>query len=196
MLEYDRDYCWDDEEGLFIKWNEQWCKVEVDGYTPVELIGAGANGITYKAYQSITNRYNAIKVWMPKGSGYEERFLSEVQKVAKLRNNNIMSVYDGKILPNGLCIAIYEYIQGISLKEWLETDPPIQDRLNVCHEILRSVHYYQSEGVLHGDLHDKNILISQNLHPMLIDFGISAFSKKGKLETVNYISLLRLYHPY
>lgn len=180
MLLRDQDYHWDAEEGLSIKWNDQWNNIDVPGYSPVELLGAGSNGVTYKAFHQVTGRYEVIKVWMPKGKNDEERFLNEVQKVAKLRNNAIMMVYDGKVLPNGFCIAAYEYIPGKSLKKWLDSDPPIQDRLNVCREILQAVHYYQSMGVLHGDLHSKNIIISKKLHPTLIDFGISAFSQKGQ----------------
>ena len=180
MLIRDCDYRWDTKEGLSIKWNGQWNKIEVPGYTPVELLGAGANGVTYKAFHQVTDRYEVIKVWMPTGKNYKKRFLNEVQKVAKLRNNAIMMVYDGKVLSNGFCIAAYEYIPGKSLKKWLDTDPSIQDRLNVCREILQAVHDYQSKGVLHGDLHDENIIISEELHPTLIDFGISAFSQEGQ----------------
>lgn len=182
MLKRNRDYCWDTGDGLSIKWKGQWRKIEVPGYSPVELIGAGANGVTYKAIHQVTNRYVVIKVWMPNRANYEMRFLNEVQKVAKLRNKAIMIVYDGKVLSDGFCIAAYEYIQGTTLKEWLATDPPIQDRLSVCREILQTIHYYQSEGVLHGDLHGGNILISQELHPTLIDFGISAFSQEGQTK--------------
>lgn len=182
MLIPDRDYRWDTEEGLSIKWNGQWNKIEVPGYSPVELLGAGANGVTYKAFHQVTDRYEVIKVWMPNGKNYEKRFLNEVQKVAKLRNNAIMTVYDGKVLPDGFCIAAYEYIPGKSLKKWLDANPPIQDRLNVCREILQAVHDYQSKGVLHGDLHNENIIISKELHPTLIDFGISAFSQKGQTK--------------
>lgn len=180
MLIRDRDYRWDTEEGLSIKWNGQWNRIEAPEYIPVELLGAGANGVTYKAFHQVTDRYEVIKVWMPNGKNYEKRFLNEVQKVAKLRNNAIMMVYDGKVLPNGFCIAAYEYIPGKSLKKWLDTNPSIQDRLNVCQEILQAIHDYQSKGVLHGDLHEENIIISEELHPTLIDFGISAFSQEGQ----------------
>lgn len=182
MLIRDRDYRWNTKEGLSIKWNGQWSKIEMPGYIPVELIGAGANGVTYKALHQVTNRYDVIKVWMPGRANYEMRFLNEVQKIAQLRNNAIMIVYDGKVLPDGFCIAAYEYIPGKSLNEWIATDPPIQDRLNVCREILQAVHYYQSRGVRHGDLHGGNVLISQELHPTLIDFGISAFSQEGQTK--------------
>ena len=180
MLKSGHDYYWDTEEGLFINWNGQWNKIEIPGYIPVELLGAGANGVTYKAFHEVTNRHEVIKVWMPKGKNYEKRFLNEVQKVAKLRNNAIMMVYDGKVLPNGICIAVYEYISGKSLKKWLDTKPPVQDRLNVCRKILQAVHDYQSKGILHGDLHDENIIISEELHPIIIDFGISVFSQEGQ----------------
>lgn len=182
MLKNGRDYRWDTREGLSIKWKGQWKKIEVFGYSPVELIGAGANGVTYKALHRVTNRYDVIKVWMPGRENYEERFMNEVQKVSKLRSNAIMSVYDGQVLPDGFCIAVYEYIPGKSLKEWLDTAPPVQDRVNICREILQAVHYYQSKGILHGDLHDGNILISPDIHPTLIDFGISAFSQEGQTK--------------
>ena len=117
ILKCNIDYRWDINEGLSMKWNGQWHKIEVPGYTPVERLGAGANGVTYKAFHQVTARYDVIKVWMPKGKNYEARFLNEVRKVAQLRNNAIMMVYDAKVLPNGFCIAAYEYIPGKSLKK-------------------------------------------------------------------------------
>lgn len=182
MLKNGRDYRWDTGNGLSIKWNGQWKKIEVPGYSPIELLGAGANGVTYKAFHQVTNRFDVIKVWMPGRENYEKRFMNEVQKVSALHSNAIMSVYDGKVLPDGFCVAVYEYIPGKTLKEWLDTNPTVQDRLNVCREILQAVHYYQSKGILHGDLHEGNILVSPDLHPTLIDFGISAFSQEGQTK--------------
>lgn len=180
MLIMGKDYRWDSDNGLSMYWKEKWHNVALAGYEPIELIGAGANGVTYKAVHKITDRTVAIKVWMPRKEEYQKQFLNEVQKIAKLHDKAIVTIHDGQILPNGFCLAVYDYIKGVSLNEWLENSPSVYKRIKVCRELLRAIHYYQAQGLLHGDLHGGNILISSDNQITIIDFGTSAFARKDQ----------------
>lgn len=179
MLKNGLDYKWESDKGLSISWRGEWHNIKLPEYRPDELIAAGANGITYKAFHNITKRYAVIKVWMPGKVNLKSRFLKEVRKIAQLNHNSIVTLYDGRILPSGFYIAIYEYVQGKSLDEWLNNNPDVDERLAVCRKILQAVYYYQDKGVFHGDLHSKNILISLDGDPTIIDFGSSVFSEKS-----------------
>lgn len=154
------------------------------GYELISLIGSGANGVTFKAFQTLIKRNVAIKIWKPRTKNikkYQEQFYAEVQKIAKLKHENIVTIYDGFILDCGLCVAVYDYVDGITLREWLRvSNPSNEEKFHICKTILKAVHYYQEKDIIHGDLHSGNILITNNCEVSLIDFGTSIWAETGQ----------------
>ncbi|MEL7597733.1 MAG: hypothetical protein AAGU01_05970, partial [Clostridiaceae bacterium] len=45
--------------------NKKWTEIIFDGYEFIEKIGGGANGIVLKAKHNITERVDALKIWLP-----------------------------------------------------------------------------------------------------------------------------------
>lgn len=160
--------------------NKKWTEIIFDGYEFIEKIGGGANGIVLKAKHNITERVDALKIWLPhkkskNGRVSEQQYLNEIRKIAKLRNNNIITIYDAKIINNEIYMSAMEYIEGKPLDEWLKSNCQMLKRIEVCENILKTVLEYQNIGVIHGDLHGGNILIDKNDNIHLIDFGTSLF---------------------
>ncbi|MGJ8742319.1 protein kinase domain-containing protein [Clostridium botulinum] len=170
-----------EDNKLEIYINNKWVKINFDGYEFVDKIGDGANGIVLIAKHIITERIDAIKIWLPHKQSKnakvsEQQYLNEIRKIAKLRNNNIITIYDAKIIDNEIYMSAMEYIKSKSLEEWLEGNREIFRRIQVCEKILKTVLDYQSIGVVHGDLHGGNILIDKDDNIHLIDFGTSLFA--------------------
>jgi len=68
-----------------------------------------------------------------------------------------------------------EYVKSRSLRHATIRDR--DDFFAQMRTIIRSLH---DHGVAHGDLHRKdNILVTDDLHPCLIDFGVAVFRKSG-----------------
>ena len=73
----------------------------------------------------------------------------------------------------GPCM-VQEFVDGRTLGEWLAEKPSLKERSRVFEELLRSVGYLHSKGVVHNDLKPENILISRTGNTLkLIDFGFA-----------------------
>ena len=73
----------------------------------------------------------------------------------------------------GRCIAM-EYVDGVTLAQFLERKPPKADRQRVALQLLEAMAYYHSKQVVHRDLKPSNIMITANGDNVkLIDFGLA-----------------------
>ena len=79
----------------------------------------------------------------------------------------------------GRCIVM-EYVDGITLAEWLATNPSHSARQRAMMQLLDALEYIHSLQLVHHDLKSSNILITRNgQNVKLIDFGLS------ELDTTN-----------
>ena len=73
----------------------------------------------------------------------------------------------------GRCIVL-EWIDGSSLAEWLEQQPPLDQRHRMLEQLLDALAYVHSRDIVHRDLKPSNIMITGNGHNVkLIDFGLA-----------------------
>lgn len=91
-----------------------------------------------------------------------------------LQHSNIVRYYDfDEVSPYGKCI-IMEYVEGVSLDEFLKTNPDQQCREQIVEELLSALEYVHASGVVHRDLKPQNLLVTRNgNHLKIIDFGLS-----------------------
>lgn len=160
---------------LSVQYNGKWQTIQDDTYIMKEVIAAGANGVTIKGFNELTNRYVAIKVWKPRDNNFQkyiEKYEMEIKKISKVNLPQVAHVYYGKVIKN-YGIMVMEYIDGICLKEWLKQNNNYIRRINLCIKILEAVIQYQKQGIIHGDLHGGNILITSDDEIHIIDFGTS-----------------------
>ncbi len=146
-----------------------------------ELQPRGTNGIVFEAYDESLQRKDAIKIWIPTKHDPRDRrqqALAEVRKVASLNHRNIVQIYTCDELPRGLVYAVMEYIDGLTLRDYLTSqNPHFGKRMSIWREIEDAIKYAHEHQVYHGDLHDKNVLISDP-NIKVIDFGTSLFASR------------------
>ena len=164
-----------------IKINDSWIEPQFERYENIEPIGEpGANGVVIKGTHKITKREDAIKIWLPRNRNgkeqvNEKQYLKEIQKITKLNDPRIVKIYDAWKENSCYCCSM-EFIAGITYEAWLKKNCDITVRINMLLKIFDAIVFYQSQGIIHGDIHLKNILIDENEEIHIIDFGTSIIS--------------------
>lgn len=177
-----------------VKIADSWIEPSFDRYENIKPIGEpGANGVVIKGTHKITRRDDAIKIWLPrkrngKNEIREAQYLAEVQKIAKLKDPRIATIHDAWT-ENGCYCCSMEFIDGITYEKWLEENQDMDKRVHMLLKIFEAIVFYQSQGIIHGDIHSNNILIEKNGEIHIIDFGTSSMSsyKEQSNHRENYL---------
>lgn len=146
-------------------------------YDMLEKIGAGGMAVVYKAKDTLLNRFVAIKILRDSLEGEKQivsNFIKEAQSSASLVHNNIVSVYDvGE--ENGLNYMVMEYVDGITLKEYIKTKGslPWQEACDFAIQIGQGISEAHSINIIHRDIKPQNILMTKDKTLKVTDFGIA-----------------------
>ncbi len=172
----------------------------LDGrYEIQEIIGVGGMAVVYKAYDSIDDRVVAVKILKDEYLANEEfrrRFKNESKAIAVLSHPNIVKVYDVSY-GDKLQYIVMEYIEGITLKEYIEQVGTVnwKEAVHFVTQILRALQHAHDKGIVHRDIKPQNIMLVQNGNIKVADFGIARFSRSetrtmsgSAIGSVHYIS--------
>ena len=144
-------------------------------YQVIKELGRGGMGQVYLAYDPQLEHQVALKMLLPKENinpKDEKRFLREATATAKLSHPHIVKVYESGFFDNK-CYFSMEFIDGHSLKEVLSSKSLSQQQLlQIMIEIVKAVSYAHSHGIIHRDLKPDNIIITKDLQPKIMDFGL------------------------
>lgn len=154
---------------------------KLDGrYEIHELIGVGGMAMVYRAYDTIDDRIVAIKILKDEFSASEEfvrRFKNESKAIAVLSHPNIVKVYDVSF-GDMIQYIVMEYIDGITLKEYIESQKDIswKEAVHFTVQILHALQHAHEKGIIHRDIKPQNIMLLQDGTIKVTDFGIARFS--------------------
>ena len=147
-------------------------------YQILEQLGEGGMATVYKAYDTLLERFVAIKVirtdqFAPSMLGEMlKRFEREAKALAKLSHPNIVHVHDyGE--HEGAPYLVMEYLPSGTLKQSQGVPVPWQQALHILLPIAQALAYAHEHNVIHRDIKPANILLTENGLPMLSDFGIA-----------------------
>ena len=165
-------------------------------YVIQEVLGQGGFGITYLGIDKLYGNKVAIKEYYPqkiamRKAQYEDvvtvtsieeknnynkgkkRFLDEAQVMARFnQNEGIVKILDF-FEANNTAYIVMEYLEGITLKQYLGKYGVIQFRNLIemmlpLREALIEIH---SQGLIHRDISPDNIMVQHNGKLKLMDFG-------------------------
>lgn len=154
----------------------------LDGrYEMRELIGIGGMAYVYKAYDIVDDRTVAVKILREEFLSNEEftrRFRNESKAIAILNHSNIVKVLDVGF-GERLQYIVMEYIDGITLKEYLDQRKDIRwkEAVHFTTQILRALQHAHDKGIVHRDIKPQNIMLLPDGTIKVTDFGIARLSR-------------------
>lgn len=179
---------------------ENFCGKRLDGrYEIREIIGVGGMAVVYKAYDNIDDRIVAIKILKDEyltNEDFKRRFKNESKAIAVLSHPNIVRVYNVSF-GDRLQYIVMEYVDGITLKEYIEQQGVInwKEAVHFMGQILAALQHAHDKGIVHQDIKPQNIMLLQDGTIKVTDFGIARFSRvdndttsENAIGSVHYIS--------
>ena len=169
----------------------------VDRYEILDRVGAGGMSDVYKAKDHILGRIVAIKELKSEFSedaSFVTKFRTEAQSAAGLEHPNIVNIYDVGS-ENGYHFIVMEYVEGITLKTYIEKKGQLsfKEAVSIAIQVARGIEAAHNKNITHRDIKPQNIMISTEGKVKVMDFGIARASSSHTISSevmgsVHYVS--------
>ncbi len=172
---------------------------KIENYILGKELGKGSFALVRLSINKITKEKFAIKIY-PKFNllNFEKRntVKNEISVLKQLDHENIMKLYEVIDTPKNLYL-ILEYINGISLTEYMKNISGMKIKEDKCkkifYQIVNAINYCKSKNIYHRDIKLENILLINEKLVKIIDFGFSIKCPKNTYQkflcgTPNYMS--------
>ncbi|HLV97066.1 MAG TPA: serine/threonine-protein kinase [Ktedonobacterales bacterium] len=156
-------------------------------YHLTHLLGRGGFGEVYEAEHVLLQRKQAIKILLEQHLSdhkIRERFLREARTLAGLDHPHIVHV-DELGAEGDLIYLVMSYVSGGTLHEMLRQQAGLLDLGRVRHyleQICAALTYAHARKVVHLDLKPLNLLVHEDGHLLLSDFGLAHLLNQGALQ--------------
>ena len=146
-------------------------------YEIKELIATGGMGDVYLGVHGALDRRVAIKIIhheLKKDEQFRKRFHREAKLSASLDHPVIVDVYDFGS-KDDFDYLIMQYVEGSTLQEKLEKEGKLglREGLRLMMVLADALSYAHQKNVIHRDIKPSNIMVDNDGHVVLTDFGIS-----------------------
>jgi hypothetical protein len=152
-------------------------------YEILSELGRGAMGVVYQARDPKINRVVAVKTISMAGQPaqeereYRERFFREAEAAGRLSHPGIVTIFDvGEEPETRAPYIVMELVGGQSLEQLLSHGDhklPLETALQLTLELAKALDFAHGQGVVHRDLKPANILITEDGHTKIADFGVA-----------------------
>ncbi|MFZ0800265.1 MAG: protein kinase [Terriglobales bacterium] len=152
-------------------------------YEILSELGRGAMGIVYKARDPKINRIVAVKTISLAGQPaedeqeYRERFYREAEAAGRVSHPGIVTIFDvGEETKSRTPYIVMEFVSGQSLDKLLSKGDrklSVETALQLALELAEALDCAHRQGVVHRDLKPANILMAEDGHVKITDFGVA-----------------------
>lgn len=176
-------------------------------YTLEAPIGEGGMACVWRARHTRLGIRAAVKFLLPQfqhDRHMQTRFLAEAVRQSKLKHAHIVPVLDF-FEQDGISFLVMEYIGGGSLEQRLQQQhgPLVPEEIaRLAEGVLAALEYAHQQAIVHRDIKPSNIVLGENGHPYLMDFGIAKALNERPLTlpgtilgTLDYLSPEQILTP-
>lgn len=154
---------------------DQQSRTKIGSFYVSQLIGQGGMSKVYLAVNPRTRERRAVKI-LPKrataSAASYARFLREIEIIRKLAHPNIVKILDSGVLDD--CYFYMMELMSGSLAQKLQHGRlSAEEAVELFAVICGAVSHAHEHSIVHRDLKPSNILLADNGHPMVSDFGIA-----------------------
>ncbi len=167
-------------------------------YEILQVLGQGAFGIVFKAFDEKLHRHVAIKAMNPQlaaTSPPRKRFLREARSVAAIKHENIVQVYSVEEQP--LPYLVMEYIDGPTLQQKLDGAGPLDvaEILHLGRQMAVGLAAAHEKGLIHRDIKPGNILLESGAEQKvkITDFGLARAADDATMTRTGTIAGTPMY---
>ena len=160
-------------------------KILAGRYRLLEQIGMGGMAIVYRAVDLRTGHNVAVKVLRPEYNEDREfigRFQREAEAASKMTHHNIVNLLDVGMDGENRYLVM-EYVQGKTLKTVIQErgrlNAPLACQISI--RILSALEHAHRNGIVHRDIKPQNILVHEDGHIKVADFGIARIADSATL---------------
>ena len=144
-------------------------------------------GVVYRARDPKIDRLVAIKTISLAGieeseeQEYRERFAQEARAAGRLAHPGIVTIFDaGEDPETHEPFFVMELVTGRPLSDEIASGGgrlPLAKAMQIACQVAEALQYAHSKGVIHGDIKPANILIAQDGHAKIADFGVARLNQ-------------------
>ena len=148
-------------------------------------LGRGGMATVYLAHDLAHERDVAIKVLNPDLSATigADRFEREIKIASRLHHPHILGCYASGHA-DGLLYYVMPFVKGESVRERLDREGQLSvaDAVRIVREVADALGFAHAQEVVHRDIKPENILLLENGHALVADFGIARAAHEGDTQ--------------
>lgn len=142
-------------------------------------LGQGGMGVVYLCLDKVGNVEVAVKGLPPEVSHNAdemEEIRSNFQLVNDLRHSSIAGIRTLEKDEKGDYYLVMDVARGVNLNRWMRAnrDATLERKLAVLAEVASALDYAHSRKVMHRDIKPENVMIDEEDHVQILDFGLAA----------------------
>jgi len=168
------------------------------GYRVESVVGRGGMGVVFRASDLSLSRPVALKVIAPEYADDERfraRFLRESRLAASLDHPNVVPIYEAREADGQLYLAM-RLVEGSDLRTLLKRGEVEPERaLAILGQVAEALDAAHRRGLVHRDVKPGNVLVDEDGHAYLTDFGITKQVGHASTDTGQIVGTLDYLAP-
>ena len=147
------------------------------GYRVESLVARGGMGVVYRALDISLERPVALKLIAPElaeDERFRARFLMEPRLAASLDHPSVVPIYEAGER-EGRLYLVMRWVEGTDLRRLLDSDGTLDPERTIATlmQVADALDATHRRGLVHRDVKPANILLDEDGHAYLTDFGIT-----------------------